>query len=94
MGGQPDFRFPADATFPSPKRPYRLWDPPNLLFGGVPRREHDHFPPSNAKVKNEWSYISTPLQALVARTWTLPLLLGTGQVTVGSRGHGDVTYHL
>ena len=33
-GGQSDFRFPVDATFPSSKRPYRLWDPPNLLIGG------------------------------------------------------------
>ena len=33
-GGQSDFRFPADATFPSPKRPYRLWNPPTLPFGG------------------------------------------------------------
>ena len=33
-GEQSDFRFPADATFPSPKRPYRLCDTTNLLFGG------------------------------------------------------------
>ena len=57
-----------------------------------PGRDVNHRPPSNAEVKNEWSYTSPPIQAFVAWTGTLPLLLGTGQVTVGSRGHGDVTY--
>jgi hypothetical protein len=31
-----------------------------------PRREADHSPPSNAEVKNAWSYTSTPQYAFMA----------------------------
>jgi hypothetical protein len=34
-----------------------------------PGREADHSPPSSAKVKNAWSYASTPLYILMA--WCL-----------------------
>jgi len=34
-----------------------------------PRREADHSPPSNAEVKNAWSYISTPQYVFLA--WCL-----------------------
>jgi len=53
--------------FSSPKRPYRLSDPPNLIccgyrrsFLGVkrPGRDVDHSNPSAADIKNEWSYAS------------------------------------
>lgn len=38
------------------------------------RREADHSPPSNAKAKNEWSYISSSLYSSMASTrTTLPL---------------------
>jgi len=55
--------------FLSPKRSDGLWGPPSLLFnaqwGFVPEvkrlgRDFDHLPLSSAKVKNEWSYTSTP----------------------------------
>jgi hypothetical protein len=49
------------------KRPDRFWDPANFLFNGYrvvsfalkcPRREVDLSPPSNARVKNMWCYVS------------------------------------
>jgi hypothetical protein len=48
--------------FFSPQRPGRLWDPPRALSPGVKLlgREADHSPPSCGKVKNAWSYTSTP----------------------------------
>jgi hypothetical protein len=48
--------------FSSPRRPGRLWGPPNLLSNGYrgalspgvkrPGREADHSPPASAEVKN------------------------------------------
>jgi len=35
-----------------------------------PRREVDHSPPSNAEVKNEWSYTSTPPPPYAFKAWT------------------------
>jgi hypothetical protein len=56
--------------FSLPPPPDRFWGPPSLLSNknrgfnprGVKRSESetDHSPPSSAKVKNEWSYTSTP----------------------------------
>jgi hypothetical protein len=56
--------------FSSPHHPDWLWGPPSqdiqcvpgALFLGVKRLGHeaDHSPPSNAKVKNAWSYITIP----------------------------------
>jgi len=55
--------------FSSPKRPNRLWDPPNLLISGYRRSlpeikrlrcAYDIWNPSSADVKNEWSYTSSP----------------------------------
>ena len=52
------------------QRPGRLWSPPSLLFNGhrgsfagVKRlgRDVEDQPPSDAEVKNEWSYTSTPI---------------------------------
>jgi hypothetical protein len=50
--------------FSSPRRPYRLWGPPNLLSNGYrwlfssgvkrPGREADLSPPTSAKVKKIW----------------------------------------
>jgi hypothetical protein len=55
--------------FPS-RRPHRRWDPPSLLFDRYrnatslrakrPERDFDRSPPSSDKVRNEWSYNSTP----------------------------------
>jgi hypothetical protein len=59
--------------FSLPKRPDRLWGPPSLLlistavfFRGVRQlgREVDYSTTSGAKVKNAWSYISTPPTSL------------------------------
>jgi hypothetical protein len=36
----------------------------------VPSARPDHSPPPSAKVKNDWSCISTPQYALMARTET------------------------
>jgi hypothetical protein len=54
----------------SPPRSDRLWDPPSLLSNGyrgapspkvkLPGREADNSPPSNAEVKNKWSFNATP----------------------------------
>jgi hypothetical protein len=49
--------------------PDQLWSPPSLLFKAYegrfklvrcPRRETNHTPPSNAEVKSDWIYTSTP----------------------------------
>jgi hypothetical protein len=50
-----------------------------------PEGEFDHSPSSNAEVRNEWRYKSTPLVALMLCTWTLLLyftylLLGSNTV--------------
>jgi hypothetical protein len=59
----------------SPRRPDRLWGPPNLLSNGqggsfpvvkVAGREADHSPPASAKVKNMWICTSPPPYAFVA----------------------------
>ena len=40
-----------------------------------PRREADHLPPRNAKVKNEWNYTATyPYAFMVYREAALPYL--------------------
>jgi hypothetical protein len=64
-------RIPAaawDSSLPSNVQNL-LWGPPSLLFSGYrsflpkimwPGSEDDHSPPTNADVKNEWSYTSTP----------------------------------
>jgi hypothetical protein len=56
--------------FSSPRRPHRLWDPPNLLSKGRrvlfflrverPERKAEHFPPISAEVKKLWIYTLTP----------------------------------
>jgi hypothetical protein len=57
--------------FSYPRRPDRLWGPPNLLSNGYrgavlsPRvkrqgREADHSPPTSAEVKKMWIYTYTP----------------------------------
>jgi hypothetical protein len=61
----------------SPPHPEWLWgQPPIQWVTGVPSlgvkrpgREADHSPPSSAKVKNAWSYTSTPQYAFMA--WCL-----------------------
>jgi hypothetical protein len=45
--------------FSSPRRPDRLWGPPNLLSNGYRGREADHSSPASAEVKKMWIYIST-----------------------------------
>jgi hypothetical protein len=62
--------------FSPPRRPDRLWGPPNLLFNGYrgalspgvkrPGREADHSPPASAEVKKMWIYTSTPPYAFMA----------------------------
>ena len=48
--------------FSSPKRPDPFWGPPNRVLNVYPRtkRPVHHLLPSDAEVKNEWSYISAP----------------------------------
>jgi len=53
----------------SKEHPEWLWHPPRLLydsFGSCLRdkAENDYSPPSSNKVKNEWSYTSTPSTCL------------------------------
>jgi hypothetical protein len=64
-------------VFSSPKHPNYLWGPLNPIFNGYwgsllgakqPWSEVNHSPASSAKVKNEWSYTSTPPDCLKA--WT------------------------
>jgi hypothetical protein len=44
-----------------PTQPLIQWVPEALSLGVKrPGREADHSPPSSAKVKNAWSYTSTP----------------------------------
>ena len=63
--------------FCSPRCHNQLYSPNNLLSYGYgvsfprvkqPRSEANHSPLSSDQVKNEWSYISTPLYAFLA--WT------------------------
>jgi hypothetical protein len=63
--------------FFSPKHPVRLHALPHVhqvpyFFPGVERPEHEgeDLPPSNAEVKNEWSFISTRPYAFVLWTET------------------------
>jgi hypothetical protein len=69
--------------FSSQGRSDRLWDQPKLLFNvhrrvpflGVkwPRREAGHLPLSQAKGRNEWVCIFTPLYVfMIGREETLP----------------------
>ena len=60
--------LPAFSAVPQPTAPPRvpLFSMSWGYFPGVkpPVRRVDDSPPSSAEVKNEWSYISTPLYAL------------------------------
>jgi hypothetical protein len=51
-------------------------------FPGIKRPgcEVDHSPPSNAEIKNEWSYTSAPLYAFMAWTDRTPYFTFTYQV--------------
>jgi hypothetical protein len=63
--------------FSSPRRPDRLWGPPNLISNGYrgggaissglkrTGREADHSRPASAEVKKMWIYTSTPPYALM-----------------------------
>lgn len=48
--------------FTSPKRPDPLWGPPSFVLNVYPRtkRPVHHLLPSDAEVKNKWSYVSAP----------------------------------
>jgi len=57
----------------SPESPSRLKGPPHLLFSGFLRflpgvkelwRDVYHFPPYSSKLRNEWSYTSSPTVCL------------------------------
>ena len=79
--------IPRFGQFYIPKRPGRLWHPPNPyskalgeFFPVGKGVDHDvnHSPSSSAKVWNEWNYISTPPYAFNAvhrYSHFLPLLL-------------------
>jgi hypothetical protein len=65
---RPEFESSMGKKISLPIRPDRLWDPPNLLFkghrssfSGAKRQGHDvdKSSPSNAELKNAWSY--TPI---------------------------------
>jgi hypothetical protein len=45
------------------------------MGGEVPGARPDHSPPPSAKVKNDWSCISTPQYALMVRTETTTLCI-------------------
>jgi hypothetical protein len=64
-----------EEIFSSPKHPHWPQEPPSLLCTGYcdslpavkqPGCEVNNSPPSSAKVKNEWSYTSTPLNTFMA----------------------------
>jgi hypothetical protein len=70
-------RVPVGARiFASPRRPYSLWGPPNLLsneYLGVflrgvkrPGHEADHSRPTSPEVKEMWIYTSIPPYAFMA----------------------------
>jgi hypothetical protein len=62
--------------FSVPRRPYRLWGPPNLLIQyvpgglspGVKQQEHevDHSLPTSSEFKKTWTYTSTPPYVFMA----------------------------
>jgi hypothetical protein len=60
----------ASGTALGPTQPPLQWIPGALSLGiKGPGREADHSPPSNAEVKNAWSYTSTPQYVFMA--WCL-----------------------
>jgi hypothetical protein len=62
--------------FTSPRRPHRLWGPPQPPIQWVPGalspevkrpgREADHLPPTSAEIKKMWIYTSIPPYTLMA----------------------------
>jgi hypothetical protein len=56
------------SIFSSPRRPDRLWGPPNIMGTRVKRPGHeaDCSPPNSADVKRMWIYISSPPYAFMA----------------------------
>jgi hypothetical protein len=63
----------ASRTVLGPTQPPIQWVPGALSLGVKrPGREADDSPPSNAEVKNAWSYTSTPHYAFLAWCLTLP----------------------
>jgi hypothetical protein len=68
--GRSGVRIPAKGrVFLYPKRAYRPWDPPSLIYNGYrcsfpgvkrPGDDVDHSPAASVEVKNERSYTSTP----------------------------------
>jgi hypothetical protein len=63
-------RAPVGARiFSSPRRPDRLWGPPDFLYNGYgvnrPGREADHSLPTSAEIKNTWIYIVSPPYAFM-----------------------------
>jgi hypothetical protein len=69
-GNRLDNQGPIPSRGRSPSCPDWCWGPPSLLSNGYQGalssgvkqlgHEADHSPPSSAKVKNMWHYISTP----------------------------------
>jgi hypothetical protein len=88
------FQFLSVKSKFSPNNPDQHWDPPSLLFGRYwpvlfqekhPRCGVGHWPPSSARIKNEWSYTSSPS--------TLPPWYGQGKLYLYlSRTLAHVTY--
>jgi len=84
-------------VFFSPKSPDPFWGPPTpystclgVIFRGFlrPVRETDHSLPSRVKVKNEWSYTSTPsicLQGVDTESFTCGCAVSWGTALQGGR---------
>jgi hypothetical protein len=76
--GARDFSFLSNAQVSSVAQPASLIKWYKNIFTKVKQPGHavDHSPPSGAKVKNEWSYTSTPIRLhsvdRVNCTFTLP----------------------
>ena len=75
------------------KRRGSFWGPPTWGAGGsFQGRRVDHSLPSNAEVRNEWSYSSAPPTCMACTGTTLPLRFARGARIPETRSPGRLKF--